>query len=250
MRRIRSGRATRTGACLAGPAQSPAEDGSARDPRRRRRALGWCLVGFLVWGASGAGAGDGIVALQTAAASCADPTNSDRYIDCGNGTVTDNDTGLVWLRNANCIGAAGGGTGDPPGNVDWYTAMEFVAGLSDLPGVTDPDDCGLSDGSSPGEWRLPSKAEWQAMTAAARTSGCSEPAITNDSRSDCWDQDCSDLGACSFTGVLSSYYWSSSTRTSGVTAAWAEDIHGSPRPPREPLFKDASVGVWPVRGGQ
>ena len=45
-------------------------------------------------GVSGAWAGDGVVALQTAAASCADPTSTDRYIDCGNGTVTDNDPHL------------------------------------------------------------------------------------------------------------------------------------------------------------
>ena len=58
-------------------------------------------------------------------------------------TVTDNRTGLVWLENADCLGA-----------VDWFTAKEVVAGLSDLQG-SDPDDCGLSDDSSPGEWRLP-----------------------------------------------------------------------------------------------
>ena len=55
-------------------------------------------------------AGDGIVALQTADPSCRN--NSDNtHIDCGNGTVTDNWTGLVWLKDANCLGTV----------VDWYT---------------------------------------------------------------------------------------------------------------------------------
>jgi hypothetical protein len=180
-------------------------------------------------------AGDGVVALQTAAPSCADPTSTDRYIDCGNGTVTDNDTGLVWLANANCLNAW----------VDWFTAMEFVAGLSDLPG-DDPDDCGLSDGSSPGEWRLASKAEWQAMVADADGLGCS-PTITNDAGNDCWDAACVTAGACSFSGVVSSFYWSASTGVGGPTFAWNVNLTfgnvGS-------SFKSGNDYVWPVRGGQ
>ncbi|MDH5423308.1 MAG: DUF1566 domain-containing protein, partial [Acidimicrobiia bacterium] len=116
------------------------------------------LVGIVMAAQPGWG-GDGVVALQTADASCRTTTTPPpRYVDCGNGTVTDNKTGLVWLKNANCIGRAGAGTGTPVGRVGWYTAMGFVAGLSDLPATTgaNSQDCGLSDGSSPGEWRLPS----------------------------------------------------------------------------------------------
>ena len=130
--------------------------------RSRRRSATAYLLCCLLWGVSGAWAGDGIVALQTADPSCRTTTTPPpRYVDCGNGTVTDNKTGLVWLKQANCIGAAGGGTGVPLGRVNWHTAMEFVAGLSDL--RDDPLDCGLSDGSSPGDWRLPSVTEWQEM---------------------------------------------------------------------------------------
>jgi len=114
--------------------------------KRSRGATAWaCLLCGLLWGASGAWAGDGVVALQTAAASSADPTNTDRCIDCGNGSVADNDTGLVWLADANCLNGA----------FDWFTAMDFVAGLSDKPATSEAaaHDCGLSDGSSPGEWR-------------------------------------------------------------------------------------------------
>jgi len=201
-------------------------------------------------GAPRAWAGDGVVALQTAAASCANDSG-DRYVDCGNGTVTDNDTGLVWLKNANCIGAAGGGTGDPLGRVDWHTAMEFVAGLSDLPG-DDPDDCGLEDGSSPGEWRLASKAEWQAMTADVDGLGCTNPPISNDSRTDCWDQVCVDLGACSFTGVVSveaSSYSSTTTVVSNTSIAWYVGLN-SGVVGQFFGFKTTDRYVWPVRGGQ
>ena len=33
---------------------------------------------------------------------CFDNTN--RYVDCGNGTVTDTVTGLIWLQDADCLG--------------------------------------------------------------------------------------------------------------------------------------------------
>ena len=39
-------------------------------------------------------ASGGVVALQTADPSCPDDSG-DIYVDCGNGTVTDNRTGLV-----------------------------------------------------------------------------------------------------------------------------------------------------------
>ena len=114
--------------------------------------------------AAPASAGDGLVALQTADPAC--PDNSGNiYVDCGNGTVTDNRTGLVWLANTNCVNGP-----------SWYEAMEIAAGLADLPdgacggGVTrDNCDCGLRDGSSPGEWRLASMAELKAMVKKGKT---------------------------------------------------------------------------------
>ncbi len=89
-------------------------------------------------------AGDGKLALQTGASSCRNQTTN-IYVNCGNGTVTDNRTGLVWLRNANCIGRAGGGGGTPPGRVIWFEARDFVAGLSDKPAqsAAAAHDCGL-----------------------------------------------------------------------------------------------------------
>lgn len=75
---------------------------------------------------------------------CFDNTN--RYVDCGNGTVT----GLIWLKQWNCL----------PNNT-WAPANQAAAGLKH-------GDCGLTDNSSPGEWRLPTKDEWSATIARGR----------------------------------------------------------------------------------
>lgn len=145
-------------------------------------AVAFPLVGF---------AGDGLVALQTAEPACGDDSG-DIYVDCENGTVTDNRTGLVWLKNANCIGP-----------VDWPAAMDFVAGLADNRGMF--LDCDLDDNSSPGDWRLPSAIEWWEMISAA-TSGCTS-GITNDAGDGCWAED----DDSSFTSVLEEEsYWSAS----------------------------------------
>ena len=186
-------------------------------------------------------AGDGIVALQTADPSCADDSGN-TYVNCGNGTVTDNRTGLVWLRNANCLET-----------LDWGDAMDLVAGLSDIPpesAVADRD-CGLSDGSSPGEWRLPSVSEFEAMALDARVLGC-HPSITDDQGDGCWAStlECVLQGrTCSFSGVRSSSYWSSSVGLPDPTLAFFLSMEngtiGS-------TYRDTSdlIYVWPVRGGQ
>jgi len=59
-----------------------------------------------------------------------------------NGTVTDNLTGLIWLRKAGCA----------LGKMTWPDALSWVATVKD-------GDCGLTDGSSAGEWRLPNYIE-------------------------------------------------------------------------------------------
>ena len=113
-------------------------------------------------------AGDGVVALQTADPSCRDASTA-IYVDCGNGTVTDNRTGLVWLANADCVG-----------DLHWSAAMGFVAGLADLDdgfcaneGLTAAEcDCGLSDGCR--RWRsgrrwLPTPSAWAVVRRSPAT---------------------------------------------------------------------------------
>jgi len=79
--------------------------------------------------------GDGVVALQTAEAACPNGTAA-RYVNCNNGTVTDNLTGLVWLANANCFG-----------DLEWREALEAVEGFADLP--DDGEACSSIAGPTP-----------------------------------------------------------------------------------------------------
>jgi hypothetical protein len=211
-------------------------------------AFVFLLVGFGSVGlAVPAWAGDGLVALQSADPSCPDDSGN-IYVDCNNGTVTDNRTGLVWLKNADCLRTA----------MDWNTAMGFVAGLADMPAFSAASftDCGLSDGSSPGEWRLASVAEWEAMVKEAVALGCVNtsfggPAITNDAGNDCWQEG----PASSFEDVqISPGYWSATTHhdpgtmeSAGGTNAWVMGMSfgNANFPP-----KSDARSVWPVRGGQ
>jgi len=70
---------------------------------------------------------------------------SPRFTAPGNGTVTDNLTGLIWLQNANCWGA-----------VLQTTALTLANGLTS-------GQCGLTDGSTAGQWRLPNIKELESL---------------------------------------------------------------------------------------
>jgi len=70
-----------------------------------------------------------------------EPIPSPRFTDNSDGTITDNSTGIIWCRN-----------GDPFGDVTFDTALAMAAGAED--GLY-----GLSDGSSPGDWKMPNIAE-------------------------------------------------------------------------------------------
>lgn len=63
--------------------------------------------------------------------------------DNGNGTVTVN--GLVWLKDAGCLGM-----------MNWNSAMNEAANLAS-------GRCGLTDQSKAGNWRLPNKEELTAI---------------------------------------------------------------------------------------
>ncbi|MBN2250607.1 MAG: hypothetical protein JW724_00850 [Candidatus Altiarchaeota archaeon] len=69
----------------------------------------------------------------------------ERFSVIGDGTVRDNLNGWYWLRDATAIPAA-----------TWTDAKAIVASLQD-------GQYGLSDGSSPGDWQLPSLAEYATL---------------------------------------------------------------------------------------
>ncbi len=74
-----------------------------------------------------------------------------RYTDNGDGTITDNLTGLIWLQDANCLGAQ-----------TWADALSKANGLAD-------GQCGLTDGSRAGNWRLPNINELSSLTQYLRS---------------------------------------------------------------------------------
>jgi hypothetical protein len=165
---------------------------------------------------------------------CWDDTN--RYVDCGNGTVNDPVTGLVWLENANCFG-----------EMNYVDANAAAAGLNS-------GECGLSDLSIAGDWRLPTQAEWDAtMNIAGGEPGhfrClamlgHDPSLTNATGTDCFD-----AGPQQFTNVQSWYYWSANSLEADPTYAWAADL-GEARTVagRAPKTTATRHYVWPVRAG-
>ena len=167
-----------------------------------------------------------------AAGPCFD--NSNRYVDCGNGTVTDTVTGLIWLKNAACL----------PRQNDWAAANQEAAGLKNTV-------CGLTDGSSPGDWRLPTKDEWSSTINFAKNFlGCSDfgplspPSLTNDPGIGCLS-----AGPTSFLGVASgNFYWSSTGNDSNAGLAWVVDL-GFGGVSNFGKVNANDAGVWPVRGG-
>lgn len=154
--------------------------------------------------------------------------NEQRYVDCGNGTVTDQVTGLIWLQHSDCLESASFAEAN-------QSAQRLKSGT-----------CFLSDKSTAGQWRLPTKAEWEAtlLTAAAP---CTFPALTNDAGSDCWG-----TGPSSLLNVVPDAYWSSSAKFSIELAnpvdwmrfAWKANLGLAGL---EPALATTIYRVWPVR---
>jgi hypothetical protein len=156
--------------------------------------------------------------------------NVNRYVDCGNGTVTDTVTGLVWLRDSSCLGVA-----------DWASSATRAARLST--GV-----CGLTDGSSPGQWRLPTLAEWQATVARAVSMGCTHqgpglpPALTNDAGTACLSD-----GPTPFAGVEPGGFWTLAVDEQHPNNAWVVSLIGTIHGFAYPALKSFVLPAWPVR---
>lgn len=138
-----------------------------------------------------------------------------RFADNNNGTVTDNLTGLVWLKDANCAGTKA-----------WTAALVWAAALAS--GQTCAN-ANLSDGSVAGQWRLPTIKELSSLVNA----GASNPALP---------------AGHPFVGVQSYYYWSSTTHASSSSYAWYVSLLDDGYVGAG--VKTYNISVWPVRGGQ
>jgi hypothetical protein len=147
-----------------------------------------------------------------------------RFTDNHDGTITDTLTGLVWLQNADCRETAGG-VAKPSGVLNWADALAWSNSLA-------TGNCGLTDGSTAGQWRLPTRKEIKSIINRGEVDN------------DVW------LGTKGFNVILLGNYWSSSTYANSANFAgyaWYVDINDG--------FVDFFVkstlnNVWPVRGGQ
>ena len=135
---------------------------------------------------------------------------SPRFTDNSNGTVTDNLTGLIWLKNASCFGSQ-----------IWHSAVNDAKGLAN-------GSCGLTDGSSAGAWRLPNIKELQSLVDFGRVN----PALPSGHP---------------FSGVQSDYYWSSTTVADYPIMAWNLGLYEGRVDYDNNV---GTFYVWPVRGGQ
>jgi hypothetical protein len=139
-----------------------------------------------------------------------------RYTDNRDGTVTDNKTGLIWLKNANWFGRQ-----------NWEKAMQSAANLAH-------GQCGLSDGSKPGDWRLPTRNEWNAMV----DNKYRWPALSNAAGTEPWKE------GDAFSGVPAGRYWSSTPSANATGSAWYVGIgYGNV----STYGKTYTYFVWPVR---
>lgn len=139
-----------------------------------------------------------------------------RFTDLGDGTVRDNTTGLIWLKEADCLGYA-----------SWEQALLIAAALGE-------GQCGLTDGTAAGDWRLPTIGEWEALV----DTNYSLPALSNTAGSDQWSE------GDAFIGVLFqsfNNYWSA---TEEGTLAWYADLKDGGTASGS---KSSNRDIWAVR---
>jgi len=137
-----------------------------------------------------------------------------RFTDNGNGTVTDNLTGLIWLKNATCFGQE-----------TWASALTSANSLAS-------GSCGLTDGSVAGDWRLPNINEMLSLVDTSHKA----PALPTGHP---------------FTNLVLSSYWTSTHCNSNYIPCFSGIISVILEQGIEMTSNDnQSYYAWPVRGGQ
>lgn len=140
-----------------------------------------------------------------------------RFVDNGDGTLTDKLTGLMWLKDANCFGSQ-----------SWFTSLEIIA---DLNIHSSSYNC-IDYTATYSDWRLPNINEIESLI---------NPEAPNPS---VW------LINQGFANVQYNWYWSSTTRayTPAKDSAWVISmmvgwVNTNSK-------NSADFYVWPVRQGQ
>jgi hypothetical protein len=146
-----------------------------------------------------------------------------RFTDNGDGTVTDNLTGLIWLKDANC-----------PATKTWQEALDWVASFN-----TTPIACTEYAARTFTDWRLPNVRELQSLVDYRFYN----PSLSNTAGTGQWAE------GDPFWGVVQEdSHWSSTTFPAFYfDSAWAMLIHYGDA---GLTSKNLTKSVWPVRGGQ
>lgn len=141
---------------------------------------------------------------------CTRFTEERSYIDNGDGTVTDQATGLMWTKKA------------MHGCMSWEKAVQYCANFK-LAGYSD--------------WRLPAvdnyggRAELDTLfRKGGKPSG-----------------EWQGIGGTPFVGVRDYFYWSGTSRAGSTGHAWSVNMDFGYE---NYYLKDYDFYVWPVRGGQ
>lgn len=137
-----------------------------------------------------------------------------RFTDNKDGTVTDNLTKIVWLKNTNCFGIR-----------DWQSAILAAKSLEEGDCGSDPDLI-LSDGSSAGDWRLPTMKELCTLIDFSRR----DPALPNGHM---------------FSDAPTGYHWSATTLDHHPEMAWI--VYFESGTTCYENVKNRAGYIWPVR---
>jgi len=164
-------------------------------------------AGNAVWAVRGSGSG-AVAALQATgmyvpytsgddgSLQTGIPLTYPRWIDNGNGTITDTMTGLIWLKKADCI------------QQPWSGALAAVQTLAS-------GQCGLSDNSAAGDWRMPNRNEMQSLSDRMETNHADFFNATY-----VW-KDGTPYRLPLFTNFIAAqYYWTSTTDAADSSEAW------------------------------
>ncbi len=144
-----------------------------------------------------------------------------RFTDNGDGTVTDNLTGLMWLKDADALDER-----------EWSDALTQVENLNSGADFSATD----YTAGTYSDWRLSSVKELQSLIHY----GVSDPAIPNTAGTGKWTE------GDPFTGVQLSNYWSSTSYAGNTAGAWYMDFDLDNV---RSNLKENPYYVWPVRGG-